>query len=209
MGGRQWSSIALSMGILAVPVMSLSGCAVSGYHHLPDAQQDAARRVQKYFNDLSSLQANFAQEGPGRQQGDGHFTYVPGALRLDYDIPNKTVLIAKGDYLTLNDGNSGAVTRMSLKRNPMGFLLRHPLKFDDGVQVSNVMKGMDSLQISLTQADNPSQGLLTLQFSDIHSHLSLIGIQGVDGRGHHFGLSLYEVKENEPVSADIFTQPSE
>lgn len=192
---RCWKSMFLCLGVLSAIPLVVTGCAVSGYEHLPSEQQDSVRRAQDYLNSLTSLKADFAQEGPGQQQGDGRFLYAPKSLKMAYALPQGMTLVARNGHLTLNDPSTGAVTKISLKRNPLGFLLRHPLRFSDGIQVTNVTRGNDSLQVSLTQADNPSQGLLTLQFSDVHGHLSLIGLQGVDARQRHFGLSLFNVQE--------------
>lgn len=190
-----WKSALLCLGLLSAVPLGLSGCAVSGYEHLPSEQQDLARRAQDYLNSVVSLKADFSQEGPMQQHGEGRFLYTFRALKMNYDSPEGMQLVARDGRLTINDPSTGAVTKMSLKRNPLGLLLRHPLRFSDGVRVVHVMRGKESLQISLTEADNPSQGLLTFQFSDVHGRLSLIGLQGVDARNHHFSLLLSNVKE--------------
>lgn len=194
----------------ALAAFALSGCTMSGYAQLPAAQQADVKRVETYLDSLKSLQADFAQTGPvPGQQGDGTFVYVPGALRMDYEVPQARVLVARDGQLVLDDKRSGAVTHLSLTRNPLGFLLRTPLRFDDGVQVSDVRHGVDSLQISLTQAANPSQGLLTLQFSDVAGKLALAGLQGVDARDHRFGVSLFNLRANAPVSPSLFKFPGQ
>ncbi|QHI95680.1 outer membrane lipoprotein carrier protein LolA [Aristophania vespae] len=189
--------------------LALSGCAVSGYSQLSGTKQADVKRIETYLNNLHSLEASFAQNGLGsNQQGDGHFVYVPGALRMDYEIPAGLLVLAHDEKLMMIDSKSEAVTQLSLKKNPLGYLLRHPLNFNENVEVSDVRYGSDTVQISLAQADNPSQGLLTLQFSDVRGKLSLVGIRGTDAQHRHFGLSLYDVHENVPVSKEIFTFPS-
>ncbi|MCT6837392.1 MAG: outer membrane lipoprotein carrier protein LolA [Bifidobacteriales bacterium] len=198
---RLWS-------VLLVMSLSLIGCATAGYDHLAAGERHDIHRVEAYLNGLSSIQAQFAQDGPAQQQGDGRFFYVPGRFEMVYDVPHATRAVARDGHLILRNDDNGAVTHLSLKRNPMGLLLRHPISFDKDVQVTQVARGEESLQISLAEANDPSQGLLTLQFSDVRGKLSLIGIQGVDGRHHHFGLSLFDVQENQPLDESHFIPPA-
>ena len=202
-GFMLWGSVAVSPMIMA----GLSGCATSGYDHLATTDRHDIHRVETYLNGLTSLQASFVQDGPAQQQGDGRFTYMPGRFEMVYEVPHAMRAVARDGRLVLRNADSGAVTHLSLKRNPLGLLLRHPIGFDKEVQVTQVSRGAESLQISVAEADNPSQGLLTLQFSDVHGRLTLVGIQGVDARHHHFGLSLFDVQENQPVSESSFILP--
>lgn len=194
-------------GVVAGPVvgLGLSGCATSGYDHLATADRHDIHRVEAYLNGLTSLRASFVQDGPAQQQGDGQFTYVPGRFEMVYEVPHAMRAVARDGRLVLRNADSGAVTHLSLRRNPLGLLLRHPIEFEKEVQVTAVSRGTESLQLSVAEANNPSQGLLTLQFSDVHGRLTLVGIQGVDARHHHFGLSLFDVQENQPVPESSFT----
>ncbi len=202
-------SLMLWAGVVAGPLVALglTGCATSGYDHLVTNDQHDIHRVENYLNGLTSLQASFVQDGPAQQQGDGHFTYAPGRFEMVYEVPHALRAVARDGHFVLRNADNGAVTHLSLKRNPLGLLLRHPVSFDGEVQVTNVSRGAESLQISVAEASNPSQGLLTLQFADVHGKLTLVGIQGVDARHHHFGLSLFDVQENQPVSESSFILP--
>lgn len=203
-------SACLTLGCPVVMPLIVSGCASGGYGQLSESKQEDVRRIETYLNNLRSMEAGFAQNGfGGNQQGDGHFTYVPGALRMDYDIPTGRLVLAHDEKLMLIDRQTESVTRLSLRKNPLGYLLRHPISFSKDVQVTDVRYGSDYIQISLAQADNPSQGLLTLQFSDMQGKLTLVGLKGVDAQNHHFGLAFYEVRENQPVPKDIFSFPKE
>lgn len=189
-------------------LLLLSGCATSGYRHLPAADQNDVHRIEAYLNGIHGLQAEFAQQGPDSEQSEGQFFYVPGHLRLDYVAPHSMELVAGDGRLVLVDRSSGAVTHLSLRHNPLGLLLRHPIHFDGEIQVTDVRHGDGSLQISVAQADNPSQGLLTIQFSDVNGQLSLIGLQGVDARQHHFGVVLSDVHQGVTIAPAAFTPPA-
>lgn len=189
-------------------LLLLSGCATVGYGHLPAAEQNDVHRIEAYLNDLQGLQASFLQRGPEAGESAGRFSYSPGHLRLDYVVPHPMELVAGAGHLVLDDQGTGAVTHLSLKHNPLGLLLKYPIRFDGDVQVTDVRHGDGSLQISVAQADNPSQGLLTIQFSDVNGQLGLIGLQGVDARQHHFGVELSGVRQGVAIAPSVFTPPA-
>lgn len=208
-GRAKFLSVALMLvSVWIVPLM-LEGCATSGYGQLSAGKQADIRRIENYLNNLHSMEAGFAQNGfGGNQQGDGHFIYVPGALRMDYQIPSGRLVLAHDEKLMVIDQQTESVTQLSLKKNPLGYLLRHPISFEKDIQVTDVRYGNDYIQISLAQADNPSQGLLTLQFSDVQGKLTLVGLKGVDAQSHHFGLSFFEIQQDIAVSDAIFKFPA-
>ncbi|MFT8807040.1 LolA family protein [Gluconobacter sp.] len=189
-------------------LLLLSGCATGGYGHLPKSDQNDVKRIEAYLNGLRGLQAAFVQRGPDAGQSEGRFSYVPGHLRLDYIVPHPMELVAGEGHLVLDDQATGAVTHLSLRHNPLGLLLKYPIRFDGDVQVTDVRHGNGSLQISVAQADNPSQGLLTIQFSDVNGQLSLLGLQGVDARQHHFGVLLSDVRQGVMIVPSVFTPPA-
>ena len=188
-------------------LLFLSGCATSGYGHLPADQQADVHRIETYMNGVTGMRASFNQIGPDEGHSSGRFVYMPGHLRLDYVTPHIMELVAGGGHLVLDDMDSGAVTHLSLKRNPLGLLLHHPIRFDRDIQVTDVRRGQGSLQISVAEANNPSQGLLTLQFSDMDGKLSLMGLQGVDARQNRFSVSLNSVEEGVAFTPTVFTPP--
>ncbi|WP_261390296.1 outer membrane lipoprotein carrier protein LolA [Asaia lannensis] len=184
-------------GFAALAVCSLGamlgGCAVSGLDGLTTQQKAEAHRVEAYLNTPGQLSGTFVQNGPQQNGGAGHFTYEPGALALDYTVPHAMTLRARGTHLVLNDSQSGAVTRVSLSRNPLGLLLHTPVRFDGAIRVTDIRTAPGASQISLAQADNPSQGLLTLRFLDQNDRLQLSSLDGVDARGNHVVIQFSDV----------------
>jgi len=181
--------VALSLSV------ALAGCAVRGMDGLTDQQKAQAHRVEAYLNRPATLEGHFTQVGPQGNGGAGQFTYSPGALALDYTTPHAMTLRASGSHLVLNDSQTGAVTRVSLSRNPLGLLLHVPVRFGGSIQVTDISSVPGASQISLAQADNPSQGLLTLRFAERDQRLVLETLDGVDARGNHIVLSLSGVSE--------------
>lgn len=194
--GRARLSAAVTVFLL------LAGCATSGTSGLSVSERSDAARIAGYLNRTISLQGGFTQTGPqAGSESSGRFVYAPGELRLDYDEPHVMHLMAGGTKIVLRDEANGSVTRLSLARNPLGLLLRTPVSFDAPVKVTSVRRLQGVLQLSAAEADNPSQGLLTLQFADDGQALRLIGLDGVDARAHHIVLRFYDLADgaSEPV----------
>ncbi|GBR54570.1 outer-membrane lipoprotein carrier protein [Neokomagataea thailandica NBRC 106555] len=190
-------------------LLALTGCASHGLDRLTPQQRVDAERVETYLNALHGMTASFAQNGPESMRGSGSFAYVPGHLRLDYTLPHTMRLIAGDGRLILNDSASGSETRVSLKRNPLGLLLRYPLRFAGDIDVTDVRHEGSILSLSLAEADNPSQGLLTLDFVDNGQGLNLIGLQGVDARQHRFSVALTSVTDAAVPDPALFKFPQE
>lgn len=173
----------------------LAGCAVNGMEGLSAQQQHEAHRVEAALNRPLTLEGHFVQVGPGQNGGAGHFSYRPGTLALDYVSPHAMTLRASGTHLVVDDSQTGAVTRVSLARNPLGLLLHVPVRFAGAIRVTDIRTTTGAAQISLAEADNPSQGLLTLQLIEAEGRLQLSRLDGVDARGSRIVLSLSDVTE--------------
>ncbi|AQS89219.1 hypothetical protein A0U93_02625 [Neoasaia chiangmaiensis] len=173
-------------------MLALAGCAHEGLSTLSSEDRVQAHRVEQTLGDLKGLTGRFQQTGPDDAVSSGTFDYAPGRLQLDYAFPHVSHLVAANGHIVLTDDTTGAVTHLSLARNPLGLLLRTPISFDNGIVVTSVRRGNNALQLSAAQANNPSQGELTLQFSDIGDHLNLIGFDAIDARQHHVVLHLFD-----------------
>ncbi|MDT8872346.1 outer membrane lipoprotein carrier protein LolA [Komagataeibacter rhaeticus] len=116
--------------------------------------------------------------------------YDPGRLRLDYTTPGAMKLVAANGHLLFVDHRRESVTRMSLGHQPLGLILEQPVHLSGQIVVTAVQHGTNSLQVSLARSDSPSQGILTLGFSDIGGTLSLLVIEMTDVERQHIRLDL-------------------
>ncbi|BAK82973.1 LolA family protein [Komagataeibacter medellinensis] len=155
----------------------------------PDQRTDIAR-VETYLNTSHGLQADFVQTWPDGGKGQGVLHYDPGRLRLDYTTPGAMKLVAAGGHLLFVDHRRESVTRMSLGHQPLGLILDQPVHLSGQILVTAVQHGANSLQVSLARADSPSQGILTLGFSDMGGKLSLLVIEMTDVERQHIRLDL-------------------
>ncbi|GBQ91892.1 outer-membrane lipoprotein carrier protein [Gluconacetobacter johannae DSM 13595] len=151
-------------------------------------------RIAHYLNTTRGLTAHMVQTWPDGGVGEGRLSYDPGHLRLDYDTPHPMKLVAAGGHLVFRDSLRQSVTRMTLSRQPLGLLLATPVQLGGAITVTSVQHGSNVVQVSLARTSNPSQGLLTLGFSDFAGQLTLVAIEILDERRNRTRLHLTDVR---------------
>lgn len=178
----------LALGFAAL----LSACATGGINRFSPSDQALMHQIENMLSRPRVVTGRFEQVGPGSWVGRGQFTYHPGYLLLVYDIPRGLRTEAQDQHLVVTDKVNGAVTRIGLARNPLGLLLRRPLRLTHAVQVTQLMQTTHFIRLSLAEAANPSQGLLSLDFEKTTSGLQLKNLIGTDVRKQQIQISLQE-----------------
>lgn len=193
-------SASLSRRLFLAAPLAVAACQAS-----PEAVggHDVAR-VERYLNTTHGLTAQIVQTWPDGGIGEGTLSYEPGHLRLDYRTPHPMRLVAAGGHLVFRDAQRQSVTRMNLSHQPLGLLLATPVHLGGTVVVTAIQHGADVLQISMARSDNPSQGLLTLGFSDFAGQLSLVAIDLLDARHNRTRLHLTEARTGTVFPPDFF-----
>ncbi|WP_323991115.1 outer membrane lipoprotein carrier protein LolA [Nguyenibacter sp. L1] len=187
--------------LLAAPLVLAACQAAPG----PTGGGRDVARIERYLNDTHGLTAHVVQTWPNGTVGAGTLFYEPGHLRLDYDTPHPMRLVAAGGHVVFRDAAQQSVTRMNLSRQPLGLLLTTPVHLAGAVTVTAIQHGADVLQVSLARTDNPSQGLLTLGFSDFAGQLSLVAIDILDARRNRTRLHLTDVGTGRIFPPDFFS----
>lgn len=150
-------------------------CAASGSHAAEDgatilspAQASAAtEKAQAYLLALGNARARFLQTAPDGAESTGTFYLSrPGRLRFEYDPPTRDFVVADGFLIYFYDGQLGEQTNAPIGQTLADFLLRKDLRLSGDVQVTQVRRGGDLLQIALIQTADPQAGSLMLGFSE-------------------------------------------
>lgn len=193
----------------AALLLGLSACALGplATPHTP-AEQVSIGEAQSALDGMRGLSAKFVQVGPGAQGASGLAWFETGHLRLDYAAPMRRIVVATHGRLIVHDEATDATTRISLAANPLGLLLSGPVRLSGEIDVTDIQRSPTSLQLSLTRASNPAQGLLTL-FFDVGSQGSLLlsGIEAVDAERHRTRFHLYDQKVGQALDESLFTPP--
>ncbi len=144
--------------LLAAPLLIAAG---------PKDAADLAR-VSAYLNGLRSLKASFIQATDAGQISRGTAWLVrPGRMRFEYDPPSPVLLVAGYGLLVFHDKQLDQTTNIPLSRTPLGILLADKIDLADGaLQILEVSHDSGLLSVSVTRAENPGEGSLTLIFRD-------------------------------------------
>ncbi|WP_299395515.1 outer membrane lipoprotein carrier protein LolA [Pelagibius sp.] len=190
-----------------VPAAQAQGAVQSGalepLEALSPDQVAALTRVERYLNDINTMQARFVQisDNGGYAQGD---LYVdrPGHMRFDYDAPTPVLLIANGLTLLYYDKELKEATFLPLWETPLWFLIREEVRFDDNVEIVGIEEALGTLRVSLRDPDTPDGGVVTLVFSD--RPLTLRKWELIDPQGIETQVSLVNPVYGEAIDDDLF-----
>lgn len=167
-----------------------------------DRQQIA--RVERYLNDLRTVQSRFLQVSSNGQVAEGDFyLWRPGRLRIDYDPPVPVLIIANHGLLVYFDRELEQVSNVPINSTPAGILTRENLSFDDPELTITGFEHKDGmLRITIVQSDDPLEGSVTLVFSDDPIRLQKWSV--VDAQGVTTEVSLLDTRFDVPLNPELF-----
>lgn len=199
--------------ILAALTFSLSCCAVA--QSAPDPAAHAlAQRVDRHYNQLHSLRANFTEDYQGlgvRKSGSGTLQLLkPGRMRWDYTAPSNKLFLIDGKYAWFYVAGSAQVQRMSAKelddlRSPLRFLLGHTELEKELSELHLAGSGNEPGKQTLVGVPKGQENRVhsvSLQIASASGAILGIDIEETDGAVTRFTFSGEE--PNAPVSADAF-----
>jgi len=134
-----------------------------------ETQRDQLNKIQAYLNGIRTLWADFSQDNPDGSKSSGKM-YLKrlgkesfGKLRLEYAPPTLTRIIADGEVLRHEDGDTKEVSEYSIDSTPASFLLRHKIDFSGDLDIKKMETRGD--KIYLTVLRHGDEGVtLTLVF---------------------------------------------
>ena len=123
-------------------------------------------KIENYFKNLNTLEADFIQIGPSGNVSEGKFYLdLPGKLRFDYKKPDNILITCQGFWLIIQDRKLKQSNNVPVNQTPLNFLLNQ--KFDLKNESINFVVKKDTGLISLIISDvqRKDQSSLTLTFS--------------------------------------------
>ena len=123
-------------------------------------------KVEKFFQKLKTLEADFIQVSPsGKIRSGKIFLDLPGKLRIDYQSPNDLLITCKGFWVVIQNRKLKTTNNILLNQTPFSILLDKRVNFQnkDLILSLTISSGIVSLQINV--AKNPKVGELILEFS--------------------------------------------
>jgi len=192
--GWRFLAVALLM-VLARPASALT---------LTDAEAAAVKKAEATLNGITTMKARFIQvDADGASHEGDLYISRPGKMRLVYDPPTPMLMVADGVFLIYVDKEMDDVSHVDLNDTPAGLLLKKNLSFSDpAVKLLGVKLGNNTVEITATQAKDPTAGKLTFVFSD--NPFEMRQWRVVDAQNKEVQVTLVNPSYGVPVDSKLF-----
>jgi outer membrane lipoprotein-sorting protein len=145
-------------------LLSLPSLAANSISYNKDS---VIRKVETYFQSLTTAEASFLQTANDGTQHTGKFYLSrPGRLRFQYDAPLTDFIVADGAFIYFYDGQLKQQSNAPISQTLADFILRNHLKLSGDLRVTKIAKGAGLLQVTIVQTSDPASGSLTLGFTE-------------------------------------------
>ena len=84
-----------------------------------DNNKSATIKIEKFFKNLITLEANFIQVSPSGNVSNGRiYLDLPGKLRIDYENPKNLLITCKGFWIVVQDRDAKTTNNIPVKSTP-------------------------------------------------------------------------------------------
>ena len=160
-------------------------------------------RIERYLNDIKTLQARFAQTADKGAQTTGTFTmWRPGRMRLVYDPPVKDFIVADGWFVFYWDADLKQQSSQPIGASLADFFLRPHITLNGDVTVTRIIHQFGVIEVTLVETADPGKGELTLVLDD--KPLQLRKWRVLDAQGLTTTVALSDIRAGIAVNEDMF-----
>lgn len=166
---RYFSSLLLALAlVVAAP---LQAAAAPPAKTLTAADRADLQRVTDYLNGLRVLQGRILQLNPDGGTIGGTLKIERragrmGRLRLDYDAPAKSFLVADGNFVHFWDESLQQTSSVPQAGSPAALILDAQIDLNQNMTVTDIVRSNRTLELTVYKTDDPQNGLLTLVFDE-------------------------------------------
>ena len=166
--------------------------------------------METYINSLTTISADFSQIGGDGKISKGKF-YLnrPGKMRWEYTSPSPILLISDGKAISYYDVELDQLSYVNLDDTLAGFLAQKDVKLEGPkTKLTKLESANGIIRATMVQRTKPTEGSLTLEFTENPMQLTRMDI--VDQSGQNTHVSLMNAKFGEPLDKKlfIFTPPT-
>ena len=112
-------------------------------------QVEIVRKVNAYFNQLTSLRGAFMQTGADSKRQRGKFLISrPGRFRFEFNLPSRVVIISDGKYLAIQDRDLNTDDRWDLGYTPFRALLQKDVDLLRDAHITEAQEADDTITIA-------------------------------------------------------------
>jgi len=161
---------------------------------------------ENYLNNLKTFEGHFSHTSNGKTATGLLRMSRPWKMRLDYDAPQKLLVVTNKDWLLTYDKDLEESNYVSLSSTPAEFILRPSIQFTGDVEVTNIIRKQDdTTEITLVKRDEHDAGHITLTFKE--NPLALKEWTIVDPQGSSTTVLLDNVKTGVTFPERLFKFP--
>ena len=165
--------------------------------------KDALKKVEAYFNGLTTLQARFLQVSSQGATAQGILSLKrPGRMRFEYDPPSPVLLVSDGIWLIFQDNELQQTTHVPLGSTPLAVLVEDPVDLTGNLEVLDVRHDPGVIRLLMRMRDDPEAGFIQMVFSD--SPLELRQWTITDAQGIEVKVALLETRKGMKLEDDLF-----
>jgi outer membrane lipoprotein-sorting protein len=171
-------------------------------------QVEIIQKINLYFNQLNNCKGRFVQTGADSKRLHGtFFVKRPGRFRFDYGPPSRLVIVADGQYVSIQDLDLGTDQRWSLEDTPFRILLQKDVDLTRDARFFEIQETNEEITISLEDKASDSSGRIKLLFA-IKPTLELREWITKDAQGFDTRIVLTELVKVDELDSDLFNPSS-
>jgi outer membrane lipoprotein-sorting protein len=134
---------------------------------LSSQDQTDVLQVQRYLNDIRTLQSRFQQFAQNGSVSSGTiYLQRPGKMRIVYDPPTPVLIVADGSDVFYWDKQLQQLQQIGVEDTPAWFLLRPEIKLTGDVTITGFRREPGVLRIAMAETAHPDRGNLTVVMSE-------------------------------------------
>ncbi|MEI6559441.1 MAG: outer membrane lipoprotein carrier protein LolA [Rhodospirillaceae bacterium] len=170
---------------------------------LTAADRADVARIERYLNEVRTLQAHFLQVADNGNSAGGTFMMSrPGKMKLVYDPPIKDYVVSDGWFVFYWDADLQQQSSQPLGSSLADLFLREVIKLSGDVTITRMARPAGALEVSIIQTDDAGKGELTLIFDD--KPLQLRKWRVLDAQGLITTVALSEIRTGVRLEDGLF-----
>jgi outer membrane lipoprotein-sorting protein len=194
--------VALAIGFSPAMLPPAHAAKVNALAMTPEIQE-AAARIDAYFNSFQTLKGEFVQTGAkGRSTRGVMHLAKPGKLRFEYEPPNPLLIASDGKWLTIKNKAKEKGDQVPLSSTPMRLIVAQKLNLlaETAVIQFEQLNGVTTL--GLVDKKGSIAGKIYLVFDDNRNELLQWVI--VDGKGQRTTVELSNLEKDVKINPKLF-----
>jgi len=176
-----------------------------GDQGLDKKQVELVRKVNAYFNQLTTIKGTFLQTSADNQRQRGHYYIArPGRFRFEFNRPSRVVILSDGRYISIQDHDLNTEDRWDLTYTPFRALLQREVDLLRDTRIFEVKEEQDgAITILFEDQSSDTAGRVKL-FMASKPALQVKAWITKDAQGLDTRVDLTDVQPSEEPDAKLF-----